>query len=83
MERKSKKAITVMTVVIVAVIIVASAITIVTLHPGSQAQPTGSFPSEPLPAAWQENLSGIPSNIEVASNGILYILLDANDSFGQ
>ena len=83
MEHKRKRVITIMTVVLVAVIIVASAVTMVALHPRSAAQPTGSFPSEPFPATWQENLSGIPSNIEVASNGILYILLDANDSFGQ
>ena len=83
MDRRKKRAITVTTLVIIAVIIVASAITIVTLNRGSKEQPTGSFPTEPLPAEWQKNLSGIPSSIEVTSNGILYILLDANESFGQ
>jgi hypothetical protein len=83
MDPKRRKAITVTTVVIITVIIVASTITIVTLNRGNKEQLTGSFPTDPLPAEWQKNLSGIPSNIEVASNGILYILLDANDSFGQ
>lgn len=67
-------------VVVVAAIIISSMTIYGLLNHKNTSETTGSYPSEPFPALWQENFTGTPSEIETCANGVLYFLVESNST---
>ena len=79
--RRIHQLLAVFTVLIVAVVITSGVVIYETQLHGIAKQSTGSLPSEPLPSIWQENFSATPSSIETTANGVMYFLVDNNDTW--
>ncbi|MCL5438025.1 MAG: hypothetical protein M1148_02360, partial [Candidatus Thermoplasmatota archaeon] len=65
----------------VAIIIVSSIAVFEYLNNVRPYQQSAQVPSEPMPALWQSNFSGVPSTIETSANGTIYFLVDSNTSW--
>ena len=65
----------------VAIIIVSSIAVFEYLNNVRPYQQSAQSPSEPLPALWQKNLSGIPSTIETSGTGTFYVLVDSHGNW--
>ena len=65
----------------VAIILVSTIAVFEYLNNVSPNQQSAQFPSEPMPALWQSNFSGVPSTIQTSANGTIYFLVDGNTSW--
>ena len=64
----------------VAIILVSTIAVFEYLNNVSPNQQSAQFPSEPMPALWQSNFSGVPSTIQTSANGTIYFLVDCQSA---